>query len=212
MPPSSSINQIPQQLLQAVGGVDEVGRGPLAGPVVAAVVVLAPGQTIQGVKDSKQLTPRRREQLSLQIRAQALDWSLGRCSCAEIDELNILNASLLAMRRAIEALRQVPGRLRIDGNRAPELGQYAGAVETLVGGDRLCIAIGAASILAKVARDAEMCALHERYPGYGFARHKGYPTAAHREALAQLGPCDEHRRSFRPVRLAMASLQERQGG
>ena len=188
-----------------------MGRGPLAGPVVAAVVVLAPGQKILGVKDSKQLTPRRREQLSVEIREQALDWALGQSSCAEIDELNILNASLLAMRRAIEALRHMPGRLRIDGNRAPELDQFEGVVETLVGGDRLCIAIGAASILAKVARDAEMCALDERFPGYGFARHKGYPTAAHRAALELLGPCEEHRRSFRPVRLAMSARQEPAG-
>jgi len=211
MPPSSSTSDQPPQLLQAVGGVDEVGRGPLAGPVVAAAVVLAPDQTIFGVKDSKKLTPRRREQLALQIREQALDWALGRSSRAEIDELNILNASLLAMRRAIESLRYLPGRLRIDGNRAPELTQFGGVVETLVGGDGLCVAIGAASILAKVERDAEMCALDERFPGYGFARHKGYPTAAHREALAQLGPCEEHRRSFRPVRLAMAARQESAG-
>ncbi|MGI9331264.1 MAG: ribonuclease HII [Gammaproteobacteria bacterium] len=211
MPPPSSTKPFSPDLLQGVGGVDEVGRGPLAGPVVAAAVVLAPGQTIDGVKDSKQLTPRRREELSVKIREQALDWALGRCSCAEIDELNILNASLLAMRRAIEALRHMPGHLRIDGNRAPELDNFSGEVETLVGGDRLCIAIGAASILAKVARDAEMSLLAQRFPGYGFDRHKGYPTVAHREALMQLGPCDEHRRSFRPVRLAMASLPEPSG-
>lgn len=192
-------------LLPGVGGVDEVGRGPLAGPVVAAVVVLAPGQTIAGVRDSKLLTPRRREALAAIIRAEAAGWAIARCSPAEIDELNILNASLLAMQRAVEQLEQCPARLRIDGNRAPDLGDFQGRVETVVGGDRSCIAIGAASILAKVSRDAEMTALDARYPGYGFARHKGYPTSAHRDALERLGPCDVHRRSFAPVRAAAAN-------
>ena len=192
-------------LLPGIGGVDEVGRGPLAGPVVAAVVVLAPGQTIAGVRDSKLLSPQRREALAAIIRAESVAWAIARCSPAEIDELNILNASLLAMRRAVAALEQRPAHLRIDGNRAPDLGDFAGRVETVVGGDRSCVAIGAASILAKVSRDAEMCELDTRYPGYGFARHKGYPTVAHRDALARLGPCNVHRRSFAPVRAAGAN-------
>lgn len=192
-------------LVPGIGGLDEVGRGPLAGPVVAAVVVLAPGQAIAGVRDSKLLSPRRREALAAVIRAEAVGWAIARCSPAEIDELNILNASLLAMQRAVAALAQRPAHLRIDGNRAPDLGDFAGRVETVVGGDRSCVAIGAASILAKVSRDAEMTELDARYPGYGFARHKGYPTVAHRDALQRLGPCDVHRRSFAPVRAAAAS-------
>lgn len=183
-----------------VGGVDEVGRGPLAGPVVAAVVVLAPGQFIDGVRDSKRLTPRQRERLADVIRAEAADWAIAACTPQEIDQLNILSASLLAMRRAVEALQVAPAYLRIDGNRAPDLGSYRGTVETVIRGDATCNAIGAASILAKVTRDAEMCAMDTRFPGYGFARHKGYPTVAHRDALARLGPCPIHRRSFAPVR------------
>lgn len=194
-------------LLAGIGGVDEVGRGPLAGPVVAAVVVLAPGQSIDGVRDSKQLTPKRREVLAAAIRAEALGWAIAACTPAEIDELNILAASLLAMRRAVDALDRRPQHLRIDGNRAPELGDYPGRVETVVGGDGSCVAIGAASILAKVSRDAEMCEMDARYPGYGFARHKGYPTPAHREALLRLGPCDIHRESFAPVRTARARAE-----
>lgn len=194
-------------LLPGIGGVDEVGRGPLAGPVVAAVVVLAPGQTIAGVRDSKLLSPKRREALAAIIRAEATAWAIARCSAAEIDELNILNASLLAMRRAVAALAQRPVHLRVDGIHAPDLGDFPGRVETIVGGDRSCVAIGAASILAKVSRDAEMCELDTCYPGYGFARHKGYPTVAHRDALVRLGPCDVHRRSFAPVRAAAASVR-----
>lgn len=191
-------------LVLGIGGVDEVGRGPLAGPVVAAVVVLAPHQRIDGVKDSKQLSPRRREVLAEIIRHECVSWAIGRCTPAEIDELNILQAALLAMRRAVEGLAQQPRHLRIDGNRAPDLAGFPGRVETVVGGDRSCMAIGAASILAKVSRDAEMCELDGQYPGYGFARHKGYPTLAHREALLRLGPCEVHRRSFAPVRAAEA--------
>jgi ribonuclease HII len=193
-------------LLPGIGGVDEVGRGPLAGPVVAAVVVLAPGQTIAGVRDSKMLSPKRREVLAAIIRSEAAAWAIARCSPAEIDELNILNASLLAMRRAIGALGKRPAHLRIDGNRAPVLDDFHGRIETVVGGDRSCVAIGAASILAKVSRDAEMCELDAHYPGYGFSRHKGYPTVAHRDALARLGPCEIHRHSFAPVRAAAATL------
>ncbi len=186
-----------------IGGVDEAGRGPLAGPVVAAAVVLAPGQIIAGVRDSKQLSARRREALFDVIRREAVSFAIGHADVAEIDDLNILHASMLAMRRAVERLDVMPERLRIDGNRAPDIPGYVGSTETVVGGDRLCPAIAAASILAKVVRDREMLRLDARFPQYGFAQHKGYPTAAHRETLQRFGPCPEHRRSFRPVRLAL---------
>ena len=190
-------------LLPGIGGIDEAGRGPLAGPVVAAVVVLAPGQTIDGVRDSKQLSARQRDRVGLRIEAQARAWAVAFSSVQEIDTLNILQATMLAMQRAVAALDCCPGQLRVDGNRAPELADYRGQLDTLVGGDRLCPAIAAASILAKRARDQHMLELDRRYPVYGFAKHKGYPTAAHREALRRFGPCPEHRRSFRPVRDAM---------
>lgn len=188
-----------------VAGVDEAGRGPLAGAVVAAVVVLEPGQRIAGVTDSKLLSAARREVLAPRIRAEALGWSLGRAGVEEIDDLNILNATLLAMQRAVAGLALAPGIIRVDGNRAPAFAGFAGAVEAVVGGDRSCPAIAAASILAKVARDAEMLELDRRYPGYGFARHKGYPTADHRAALGRLGPSPAHRRSFGPVRETLAA-------
>ncbi len=186
-----------------VAGVDEVGRGPLAGAVVAAVVLLAPGQSIAGVADSKVLTPRARARLVDVIRAEALDWSLGRAEVAEIDRVNILNATWLAMQRAVAGLRLQPAEIRVDGNRAPEFVGFTGTVRCIVGGDRTEPAISAASILAKVARDTEMAALDHEYPGYGFARHKGYPTAAHCAALTALGPSPVHRRSFAPVRAAL---------
>jgi ribonuclease HII len=188
-----------------IGGVDEAGRGPLAGPVVAAVVVLAPRQRIEGVRDSKQLTAARREALFDVVRREARAWAIGCADVAEIDDLNILHATLLAMRRAVEGLAILPGLLRIDGNRAPDLPGFAGLTETVVGGDRCCPAIGAASILAKVARDRIMRDLDAQFPGYGFARNKGYPTAAHRDALVRIGPCSAHRRSFRPVRDALGA-------
>jgi len=188
-----------------IGGVDEAGRGPLAGPVVAAVVVLAPRQKIAGVRDSKQLTAARREELFEVIRREARAWAIGRADVAEIDDLNILHATMLAMRRAVEDLALLPGLLRIDGNRAPDLPGFPGLTETVVGGDRSCPAIGAASILAKVTRDRVMRDLDVQFPGYGFARNKGYPTAAHRDALARIGPCSAHRRSFRPVREALGA-------
>lgn len=194
---------------ETVGGVDEAGRGPLAGPVMAAVVVLSPAQRIDGVRDSKQLSARRRESLFEVIRDESLGWAIGQADVAEIDDLNILHAAMLAMRRAVEALTDAPVRLRIDGNRAPDLPRYTGVTETIVGGDRSCPAIAAASILAKVTRDRAMLALDAKYPQYGFARHKGYPTAEHRRALARYGPCPEHRRSFRPVRLAMDAPGDR---
>jgi len=191
------------RLVPGVGGVDEAGRGPLAGPVVAAVVVLSEGQTITGVRDSRQLSAARRETLAVQIKEQAVGWSLGQAAVEEIDKLNILQATMLAMRRAVEGLGFSPARLQFDGDRAPVLRNYCGAAETIVGGDRICVAISAASILAKVDRDHAMIVLDRDFPDYGFARHKGYATAEHRAALQRFGPCPVHRRSFRPVQLAM---------
>ncbi len=187
--------------LDRVAGIDEVGRGPIAGPVVAAAVILDPARPVMGLADSKKLTARRRESLADTIREQACAWALGRAEVDEIDRLNILQASLLAMRRAVAALGAQPELALIDGNRCPELPCQALA---LVGGDGRVAAISAASILAKVARDAEMVALDSRYPGYGLAGHKGYPTAAHRDALRRLGPLPIHRRSFAPVRQALS--------
>jgi len=186
-----------------IGGVDEAGRGPLAGPVIAAVVVLEAAQRIRGVRDSKQLSASRRTELAGRIREQAVAWAVAGADVAEIDRLNILHATLLAMRRAVEQLPFQPGHIRIDGNRAPRLPGYPGVVETVVGGDRVCPAIAAASILAKTHRDVLMEQLHRQFPQYGFAAHKGYPTRAHREALMHHGPCCAHRRSFRPVRIAL---------
>ena len=178
-------------------GVDEVGRGPLAGPVVAAAVILDPARPIDGLADSKKLTEARRERLADEIRANALAWSLGRAEVEEIDAINILQASLLAMQRAVAALALSPGEALVDGNRLPSLACPARAI---VGGDASEPCISAASIIAKVARDREMVALDARYPGYGLARHKGYPTKAHLSALAELGVTEIHRRSFAPVR------------
>jgi ribonuclease HII len=180
-----------------LAGVDEAGRGPLAGPVVAAAVILYPVRPIDGLADSKQLSSRRREHLSTLIRQHALAWALGRAEVDEIDRLNILHASLLAMGRAVQALGVVPARVLVDGNRCPDLNL---PVQAVVGGDRSIAAISAASILAKVARDRELVALDARYPGYGLARHKGYPTRAHVQALETLGPSPIHRLSFAPVR------------
>ena len=185
-----------------IAGVDEAGRGPLAGPVVAAAVILDPARPIVGLADSKQLSPARRERLATEIRAKALAWALGRAEVAEIDRLNILQASLLAMQRAVTALHIAPEKVLVDGNRCPQL---ACPCQAIVKGDATVPAIGAASILAKVARDAELRELHDRYPQYDFARHKGYPTAAHLDALRRHGPCPEHRRSFAPVAAALES-------
>lgn len=179
-----------------VAGVDEAGRGPLAGPVVAAAVILDPRRPIPGLADSKTLSPARRQELAERIRANALAWALGRAEVEEIDRINILRASLLAMQRAVAALALAPSLVLVDGNRAPAL---SCPVRTIVRGDVTQPAISAASILAKVARDAEMCALDRCYPGYGFARHKGYPTPEHLEALRQLGACPIHRRSYASV-------------
>lgn len=180
-----------------LAGVDEVGRGPLAGDVVAAAVILDPQRPIEGLRDSKKLSESRRELLAEAIRASALAWCVARATVTEIDELNILHASLLAMRRAVEGLQPQPGAVLVDGNRLPRW-QYQ--AEAVVKGDDRVPAIAAASILAKVQRDSELVALEQRYPGYGFAKHKGYPTAAHLDALRRLGVTDVHRRSFAPVK------------
>ncbi len=180
-----------------IAGVDEVGRGPLAGPVVAAAVILDPERPIAGLADSKKLSEKRRDAMDQIIRENALAWSLGRAEVAEIDSMNILQASLLAMRRAVEALHIAPSHALVDGNKCPKL---ACSVEAIVGGDSSEPAISAASIIAKVARDREMVELDLKYPGYGLAKHKGYPTKVHLEALRELGVTEIHRRSFGPVR------------
>jgi ribonuclease HII len=178
-------------------GVDEAGRGPLAGPVYAAAVILDPQRPIAGLADSKVLSPSRREELAAEIRLHALAWAVASASVAEIDAINILQASLLAMRRAVEMLNAVPDEVLVDGNRCPDV-RYP--VRAIVGGDSKIPAISAASILAKTARDAEMLRLHRIYPQYGLDRHKGYPTAAHLAALERHGVAEIHRRSYAPVR------------
>ncbi len=184
-----------------IAGVDEAGRGPLAGPVAAAAVILDPGRPVAGLADSKTLPEARRAELADAIRGSALAWAVCFAEAGEIDRVNILQATLAAMARAVAALSPAPQLALVDGNRCPAL-PCPGRAE--VGGDARIGCISAASILAKVARDARMRELDLRYPGYGFARHKGYPTAAHRAALARLGPTPEHRRSFAPVRAALA--------
>ena len=184
-----------------VAGVDEAGRGPIAGPVVAAAVILDPAAPIIGLADSKALSPRRRERLDVEIRARALALCVAEASVDEIDRLDILQATLLAMQRAVQGLRLPPRHVLVDGNRLPVLVQPATAV---VGGDATVAAISAASILAKVHRDRLCDALHEAWPQYGFAQHKGYPTAAHLAALRAHGACTAHRRSFGPVRALLA--------
>lgn len=182
-----------------VAGVDEVGRGPLCGAVVTAAVILDPNRPILGLNDSKKLTEARREKLFDEIREKALSWCIARAEVEEIDELNILHATMLAMQRAVEGLGITPQRAMIDGNRCPKLPMPA---EAVVKGDSKVPAIAAASILAKVSRDREMAAFELQYPGYGIGGHKGYPTAVHLEALERLGPTPIHRRSFGPVRRA----------
>ena len=179
-----------------VAGVDEAGRGPLMGPVVAAAVILDDLHPIKGLADSKKLTALRREKLYDEIRAKALCFSIGQASAAEIDEINILQATMLAMRRAVEGLRLKPAKVLVDGNRIPTLVIVA---EAIVGGDALVPAISAASILAKVWRDRWCQEMDLAYPQYGFASHKGYGTAEHLVALQQHGACPEHRRTFAPV-------------
>lgn len=182
---------------ERLAGIDEVGRGPLAGPVVAAAVILDPARPIEGLLDSKRLSAARREKLATQIREQALAWAIGRAEVVEIDRLNILQASLLAMQRAVAALEPAPLEALVDGNRCPELPCPARAV---IKGDNCVPAIMAASILAKVSRDQEMIEIAEHYPGYGLEKHKGYPTKSHIAALESLGVTEIHRRSFGPVR------------
>jgi len=179
-------------------GVDEAGRGPIAGPVYAAAVILDPDRPIKGLADSKLLAPARRERLAEEIRGAASAWAVARASVEEIDRLNILQATLLAMRRAVESLPIAADEAWIDGNRCPTL--TACEARSIVGGDRLHPAISAASILAKTERDAEMRRLHLAYPQYGLDRHKGYPTREHLELLARFGVCEIYRRSFSPVR------------
>lgn len=187
----------PASFPERLAGVDEAGRGPLAGDVVAAAVILDPARPIPGLRDSKKLPEGRRRELAEAIVENATGWSVARASVAEIDRLNILQASLLAMRRAVLALQPAPDYVLVDGNRLP---RWDFASQPVVRGDDRVAAIAAASILAKVRRDAEMAALEGVYPGYGFARHKGYPTAAHLAALRRLGVSPAHRRSFGPVK------------
>lgn len=178
-------------------GVDEAGKGPLAGPVYAAAVILDSKRRVRGLADSKVLAPERREVLAGRIKERAVAWAVAAASVEEIDRLNIFKAGLLAMQRAVESLNVAPEEVWVDGTHCPELRCRARAI---VDGDALHPVISAASILAKTARDALMCELHERYPQYGFERHKGYATPEHLEALARFGPCEIHRRTFRPVR------------
>jgi len=180
-----------------IAGVDEVGRGPLAGPVIAAAVILDPEQPIYGLADSKSINEKKREKLAQEIMLKSRAWAIARAEVYEIDELNILQASLLAMCRSVDALNIKPGLVLVDGNHCPEMEL---PVKAIIKGDTKVAAISAASIIAKVARDREMTDLDHKYPGYGFAVHKGYPTMAHIQALKQLGACPIHRRSFAPVK------------
>lgn len=184
-------------------GVDEAGRGPLAGPVVAAAVMLNPRRRINGLRDSKKLTPAAREGLAIEIREYALAWCVAEASVAEIDQINILHATMLAMQRAVAGLSLPPDDVWVDGNRCPNWSWRSRAV---IQGDDKVAAIAAASILAKTSRDALMCRLHDDYPAYGFAQHKGYGTAEHLAALKNHGPCLHHRREFAPVKLALDQL------
>ncbi|EHK1074457.1 ribonuclease HII [Vibrio parahaemolyticus] len=185
---------------QLIAGVDEVGRGPLVGDVVTAAVILDPNNPIEGLNDSKKLSEKKRLALLPEIKEKALAWAVGRCSPEEIDELNILQATMVAMQRAIAGLKVQPDLVLIDGNRCPELPMDSHAV---VKGDLRVAEISAASIIAKVVRDHEMEELDKQYPQFGFAKHKGYPTKAHFEAIEQHGVISEHRKSFKPVKKAL---------
>ena len=187
-----------------LAGVDEAGRGPLAGPVVASAVILNRYRSIPGLADSKKLSAKRRDALAEEIKCHALAWSVAWADPAEIDAINILAATMLAMRRAILGLRVIPGKIQIDGNRLPNLCFDRTLIdgEAIIGGDDIVPAISAASIIAKTARDRMMFELDKIYPGYEFARHKGYGTEIHRQKLREFGPCREHRQSFAPVREA----------
>jgi len=190
----------PRTWLGQVAGVDEVGRGPLAGPVTAAAVILDPEHPVVGLRDSKKLSEKARERLAAEIKQSALAWSVAHASIAEIDDLNILQASMLAMQRAVNALSTAPALALIDGNRAPRLDC---AAHTIIKGDDRVSCISAASVVAKVTRDALMVEMAKTWPGYGFEQHKGYGTAAHRRKLVELGVTPMHRRSFAPVRQAL---------
>ncbi|HEB27774.1 MAG TPA: ribonuclease HII [Porticoccus sp.] len=185
-----------------LAGVDEVGRGPLAGDVVTAAVILDPNKPITGLADSKKLTERHRQQLAIEISEKALFWHIARASIAEIDQYNILQATMMAMVRAVDGLELRPEYVAVDGNRMPDW-NYSG--ETVVKGDDKVPAISAASIIAKVCRDNEMCMFDQQYPGYGFAAHKGYGTKQHMQAIKQLGPSPIHRHSFEPVKSMLAT-------
>ena len=190
------------EVRQIIAGVDEVGRGPLAGPVVCAAVILDDSFPIDGLDDSKKLSEKNRDRLAVEIRKRSLSWSIAWADAAEIDCLNILQATMLGMRRAIVGLGRLPEVVQVDGNRLPNLylsGQQLRG-EAVVGGDGRIAAISAASIIAKVERDAMMRRMDSLYPGYGFAQHEGYGTAEHLRKLDRMGPCQQHRRSFRPIR------------
>lgn len=190
--------------MKIIAGTDEAGRGPLVGSVVAAAVILDPNNPIEGLNDSKKLTEKKREKLFVEIQEKALAWAIAESSAKEIDGLNILQASLLAMRRAVEKLHIQPDHVLVDGNKEPK--GLLMSCEAVVGGDAIHAEISAASILAKVTRDHDMVELDRKYPQYGFAKHKGYPTKAHFKAIAQHGVIDEHRRSFGPVRKVLEAM------
>lgn len=194
---SKELEPFEYPVASCIAGVDEVGRGPLVGAVVTAAVILDPANPIEGLTDSKKLTEKKRNLLFDEIKEKALAWSLGRCEPEEIDQLNILQATMVAMQRAVAGLSVQPDFVLVDGNRIPELPMAAQAV---VKGDLRVAEISAASILAKVTRDHEMEVLDAEYPQYGFAKHKGYPTKAHFEALAEHGAIEQHRKSFKPVK------------
>jgi len=189
---------------ELLAGVDEVGRGPLAGDVVTAAVILDPNKPIQGLRDSKKLTEKKREALFDEIQAKALSFCIARCSVEEIDQINILQASLLAMKKAVEGLAIQPEYVAVDGNRIP---QWSYSAEAVVKGDDRVDAIAAASILAKVTRDRELVSLADIYPVYGFEKHKGYPTKQHMQAIKEHGICPEHRKSFAPVKAVIAQQE-----
>ncbi|WP_156413757.1 ribonuclease HII [Lacimicrobium alkaliphilum] len=197
------------QQYKLIAGVDEVGRGPLVGDVVTAAVILDPRHPIQGLTDSKALSEKKRQHFYALIKEKALCWAIGRASPAEIDSLNILHATMLAMERAVEGLFIQPEHVMVDGNRCPN---WRYSSEAVVKGDGLIPAISAASILAKVTRDTEMAELARRYPEYGFERHKGYPTPAHLQSLTELGPISQHRLSFKPVQRALQQQQDSTDG
>ena len=192
-----------KKIIELIAGVDEVGRGPLAGPVVTAAVILDPANPIEGLADSKALSEKKRHALDIKIRENALAWSIGRCEVDEIDEHNILQATMIAMQRAVAGLSVAPGKVLVDGNRAPV---FACPAETIIQGDKFEPAISAASIIAKVFRDNEMVMLDQQYPGYGLAKHKGYPTKQHLEALKVHGVSIIHRRSFGPVKKILEAM------